>query len=209
MIQAMVINTGARGVKHSYLSTPDIEFTHIYIAKDFDVNLDGYDLLFLPNGSDHLALYTIRHRISDFLAKGGMLFNFSGWFMNYIPGSQWVMSTDIKSIDVRYYANTDRYGLLKDVAIDQLIYRNGISGWWACGYIETNPNADIVLKDTLGRGIIILDEHTTNGTIVCVSGGPVTDKKFGDDTGGQMHPVNQLFANFLQFAISKKQYQLV
>ncbi|MEL6845814.1 MAG: hypothetical protein AAFP02_21620, partial [Bacteroidota bacterium] len=79
---------------------------------------------------------------------------------------------------VRYSLQEDPYHFFQDVNLNSLIYSNGISGWWACGYIEPALQAKVILEDTWGRAIMVLDEVSTAGKIVMTASGPLSDKTY-------------------------------
>ena len=203
MINAAVVNSGVHGSKNGFKDNDQIKYTYLDITKNFNPDLSSFNLLLTGNPTDHVALYKIKDKIADFLDAGKSLFCFSGWYTNYIPGNRWVMERDIKSIDIRYYKESDKNNLLDGVNIDELIFMNGISGWWACGHIEASPNAEILLVDILNRPIMILDEQTTNGTIICTSGGPLNGRKSKNEEN--LPAVNVLYNNLIDY-IYKKQY---
>ena len=203
MINAAVVNSGVHGSKSGFKDNDQIKYTYLDITKNFNPDLSSFNLLLTGNPTDHVALYKIKDKIADFLDAGNSLFCFSGWYTNYIPGNRWVMERDIKSIDIRYFKESDKNNLLDGVNIDELIFMNGISGWWACGHIEASPNAEILLVDILNRPIMILDEQTTNGTIICTSGGPLNGRKSKNEEN--LPAVNVLYNNLIDY-IYKKQY---
>lgn len=202
MISALVINSGTHGSENYFVSTEQIKYTHYYVTKHFDPDLSAYNLLIAGNAVDHIAMFKIKDKIEAFLAQGNCLFCFSGWYTNYIPDNRWIMNTDIKSIDVRYQLGQDRYGIFNGVNIDELIYTNNISGWWACGYIEASAQAEILLTDSLNRPVMILDKKSTKGTIICTAGGPLNDKPRGENES--LHAINVLYNNLIDFVAKQK-----
>ncbi|MDA9555702.1 hypothetical protein N9R54_05645, partial [Pelobium sp.] len=196
---------GTHSSSQSFISNDKVAYTHVYVDENFNPDLSDFDLLITGNPTDHIALFKIKDKIYDFLQSGKALFCFSGWYLDYIPGNKWVMERDIKSIDIRYFKGEDRHNLLDGVNIDELIYQNGISGWWACGHIEKGINADAVLLDTLKRPIMILDEHSTAGTIICTASGPLSDSMKTEE--GKSKAVTVLYHNLINFIIKKYQYE--
>jgi hypothetical protein len=85
---------------------------------------------------------------------------------------------------VRYRARRDRRGLLAGVPLDHLNFSHGMSGWWACGFIEPAPGADVVLEDTWGRPVVVLDEATTAGAMLLTASGPLAGVAWGDEHAG-------------------------
>lgn len=205
MLKAIVINSGTHDSEKAFISNEKVEYTHFYVDENFNPELAGFDLLITGNPTDHIALFKIKDKIYDFLQNGKALFCFSGWYLDYIPGNRWVMERDIKSIDIRYFKGKDQYGLLNNVNIDELIFQNGISGWWACGHIEASEKVDVILHDTLKRPIMILDEETTPGIIICTASGPLSDRVRDEER--KSNAVVQLYQNLIDFIIKKHHYE--
>lgn len=203
-IKAAVVSNGIEGLQNYFISSAIIHYTFLEITKDFNPNLDDYNVLVVPNGSDHIAMNKIKNKVAAFLENGNTLFCFDGWFTNWIPNNQWIMSNDLKSIDQRYTVRSDNNNLLENVNINDLIYNNNISGWWSCGYIEASEKAEVILKDTWQRPIVVLDEKSTNGIIFLTASGPLGDK--GIDTKSSNYltdALSQLYQNVV-FLIHKK-----
>jgi hypothetical protein len=208
MIQAAVISNGLDGIQNYFVSNEKITYTLLEVSKDFDPDLEGFDLLIAPNGSDHIAMAKLKGKVALFLDEGKALFCFDGWFTNWIPGNQWIMSNEKKTIDIRYFIKTDAYAIFDGVDVDKLIYNHNISGWWACGYIDASAHADVVLEDTWQRPIIVLDEKTTNGTIILTASGPLGDSgaiPSGNETS--FTALSKLYQNMLNLIIKKKNHE--
>lgn len=198
MIKAAVIDNGIVGLRESYLDQPHVQYdflpTHQATAPDFS----PYDLLVVPNGTDQVAMYRWREAVQRFLNQGKTLFCFDGWFTHWLPGSQWLADNSKKTIDIRYTLKADHYGLFEGVDLNYFIFSNGISGWWACGYIQPAPRAEVVVADTWGRCIMLLDEQTTPGTIFATASGPLGDYAYGTtDDAGSMEGLTRLYHNLL------------
>ncbi len=201
MLEAVIVSNGIHGGTAGL--TPADARINARIAEtgpDFDLDLDGADLLIVPNGSDHFALMHARDSIARFLARGGSLFCFDGWTMPWLPFHEWVMDNAKRTADIRYHRGVDRHGLLDGVDIDALTFRHGISGWWACGYIDPAPSADILLQDSWGRAIAVVDDVSTPGLLVLTASGPVGAYD-GDDPSAQA--LSRFYGNMLDLAQSK------
>lgn len=198
MLQAAIISNEIEGLKASFLSDEQINCTFLPITADFEPQLDAFDVLILPNGSDHVALYRIKDKIAAFLAQGKTLLCFDGWFTNWLPGNQWVMDNSKKTIDVRYALKADPYDFFEGINLQELIFSHGISGWWACGYIEPAPQATVILEDTWGRAMMILDEATTNGRIIATASGPLGDYAYATtDDDEAMRALTGVYRNIV------------
>lgn len=204
MITAAVISNGLHDIHKYFVSNEKVRYDIIPVTKDFDPNLGPYELLVVPNGCDQIAMARIKDKVTAFLEAGKTLFCFDGWFTNWVPGNQWIMSNEKKTIDVRYTIKTDRHHIFKGINIDHLIYNHSISGWWACGYIEASPKADVLLEDTWQRPIIVLDERTTNGTMILTASGPLGDTgAIPSEDENSYTTLAKLYQQMLGFVIEK------
>lgn len=208
MIQAAVISNSLDGIHRYFVSDMEVTYAFLEITKDFNPDFQPFDLLIVPNGSDHIAMAKLKDKVAAFLEDGKSLFCFDGWFTNWIPGNQWIMSNEKKTIDIRYKIKTDRYNIFDGIDIDKLIYSHNISGWWACGYIDASENAEVLLEDTWQRPIIVLDEKTTNGTIILTASGPLGDSgAIPTDEASSFTALAKLYHNMLRLIIKKKNHE--
>ncbi|MEM8964023.1 MAG: hypothetical protein AAGD38_21235 [Acidobacteriota bacterium] len=173
MIEATVVSNGIEGLEEFFPSRANVRYRFVELDDAPQLDLDDTDLLIVPNGSDHVAMLTLRHQVAAFLDRGGAVFCFDGWFTDWLPGNRWVHDNSRATRDVRYRVRTDRHALFDGVDLDDFQFTHGISGWWACGRIEPAPGADVVLEDTWGRPMIVLDEVTTPGLIALTASGPL------------------------------------
>ena len=204
-LNAIVISNQIEGLEGLYRSNELVQYHLEPVQRDFRPDLSPYDLLIVPNGSDQIAMGRIRNQVRDFLAGGKALFCFDGWFTDWVPGNQWFMDNTKRTIDVRYSVASDRHHLLQNVDINALIFSHGISGWWACGYIEAAPGAEVLLADTWGRPVMVLDEQTTSGTMILTASGPVADSTYATRDDNQSYgTLARLYQNFVQFIYYKK-----
>ncbi len=109
-------------------------------------------------------------------------------------------------MDTRYVVQTDRYDLFDGLNVDDLTFSHGMSGWWACGYINAANDADVVLADTWQRPIIVLDEVSTNGSMLLTASGPLADMTY---SGSKTSPLVGLYRNFLEKVVAEKSKQVV
>lgn len=188
-LDAVVVHNGIHHLERYFVSNERANYTFVYTGRDFPVRLakalESADLLVVPNGSDHVAMLAAREVVRVFLDRGRSLACFDGWFTDWVPGNKWTMDNSKPTIEVRYRVRTDRHQLFEGVEIDELIFNNGISGWWGCGFITPAPNADVVIEDTWGRAMMVLDEGSTPGTIILTSSGPLGDSAT-NSTGGAL-----------------------
>lgn len=207
MIKAIIISNGTDGLKNYFVSNDKAQYDFVEIDEHFDPELNAYDLLIVPNGSDHIAMFKIKEKVAKFLDQGKALFCFDGWFTSWIPKNQWVMSNEKKTIDTRYNIKTDRYGIFNNIDLNKLTFQHNISGWWACGYIEASAHADVIIEDTWKRPIIVLDEKTTNGIIIMTASGPLGDSGPILEKDETSSTLAMLYQNMLDLIIKKKAYE--
>ncbi|HVZ41702.1 MAG TPA: hypothetical protein VHI13_20645 [Candidatus Kapabacteria bacterium] len=193
MLNAVVVDNGIHGLERMFRSGAPVRYRFERVGAAFAPDLSDADLLIVPNGSDHVAMYRARNAVRAFLERGGALFCFDGWFTDWVPGNRWVMDNSRATRDVRYSVRTDRHGLFNGVAIESLVRSHGISGWWACGLIELASGADVVMEDTWGRAMIVVDRVSTPGTLILTASGPLGDVGF-DGTFGDL---SRLYHNML------------
>ncbi len=202
MLNALLISNNIAGLENYYVSSDLVQYTICCITKDFDPDLSPYNLLVVPNGSDHVAMAKIKDKVRAFLNVGNALVCSDGWFTDWIPGNQWQMDNSKKTIDIRYAVKTDRYGLFNDLNIDELTFSHGMSGWWACGFIQAADGADVLVEDTWHRPIVVLDEVSTGGKMLLTASGPLADVTFD---GEKKSPSIELYRTFLKKVVDAKQ----
>ena len=198
MLQALLISNGLQGLEKYYVSNEQVQYTLCLITRDFDPDLMLYDLLVVPNGSDHVAMLKIRDKVRAFLDAGRALVCCDGFFTAWVPGNQWVMDNSHRTQDVRYFPGPDRHGLLDAIDLDQLNFSHGMSGWWACGYIQAAPVADVLLADTWQRPIVVLDEVSTAGRMLLTASGPLADVTYAGQSDSALVT---LYRNFIHLLV--------
>jgi hypothetical protein len=175
MLRALLISNGIAGLENYYVSNELVQYTTCLVTHDFAPDLMPYDLLVVPNGSDHVAMLKIKDKVRTFLDAGKALVCADGWFTAWMPGNQWLMDNQLPTREVRYLPGPDPHGLLQGFDLDELIFSHGISGWWACGYLRAAPGADVLLADTWQRPVLVLDEVSTPGRMLLSASGPLAD----------------------------------
>ena len=65
-IKAAVVSNGIEGLQNYFISSAIIHYTFLEITKDFNPNLDDYNVLVVPNGSDHIAMNKIKNKVAAF-----------------------------------------------------------------------------------------------------------------------------------------------
>ena len=200
-IQALVISNGIEGLNALYRTNERVRYTLAEVEPGFCPDLSPFDLLIVPNGSDHVAMYRIRESVRAFLDRGGALFCFDGWFTDWIPGHRWVMDNSKKTIDMRYRLKEDPHQLGKRFRIEDLNFSHGISGWWSCGYLEPAPGSQVLIEDTWGRPLAVIDETTTPGMLILTASGPAADYSYATtDDDRAIQAMSDLYGAFLWLA---------
>lgn len=172
MLRGRYLDNGIHGLEGVFPSDERVRFEAVP-ASSARLGLDEADLFVVPNGSDHLAMARHADEVAAFLDRGGTLFCFDGWFTDWIPGNRWIYDVSKPTAEVRYRVETDTHDLMRGVALDDLQFMYGISGWWACGYIEPGAEAGVLLRDTWDRAVVVVDEKTTGGRMLLTASGPL------------------------------------
>jgi len=195
-LKALVMDNGLR----SGDAFPDEEWLEVSVAttgSDFKLDLSPYDLLIVPNGADHVAMYRAREEVAKFLEAGKVVFCFCGWFTNWLPGNRWIHDNSKATKDMRHRACEDSLGVLEEVDLAALDFnKHGISGWWACGYIESQYRESVVIEDSWGRALLVADRDSTPGLMLLTASGPVGDYS----RGRTKSVVSQIYRNMLAIA---------
>jgi hypothetical protein len=198
-LDVVLVSNGVQGLDGMFPDGPRARYRTVPTSPGFDPDFSGADVVIVPNGSDHVAMQRAAGAVRRHLDGGGALCCFDGWFTPWVPGNRWVMDNSRATRDVRYRVRDDRRGLTAGVPLDHLNFSHGMSGWWACGYIEPAPGADVVLEDTWGRPIMVLDEATTAGAMLLTASGPLAGAGWGDEHAGLL----TLYHNLLDYAAGR------
>lgn len=202
-VRGIIVCNGAGAAEDYWADGSGVRFSTATVGSGFSLDLAGADVLLVPNGSDHVAMERNAPIVWSFLDRGGVLACFDGWVTPWIPGNEWVMDNDFRTADVRYRKKSDRWGLLEGVNIDALTFRRGISGWWACGYINAAPGADAVLEDIWGRPVLVVDAATTPGLMMLTASGPVGPLSRAEEPDPSSLAIRRLYANMMGLATAR------
>ncbi|MBA2409976.1 MAG: hypothetical protein H0V62_09485 [Gammaproteobacteria bacterium] len=165
MLKAVLIDNGVTGATRYFRDSEQVRYRIERVRDGWSPDFSHGDLVVVPNGADHVALYEVRDRIAAFLAQGGTLACFCGFFTPWIPGNVWVHDNTRPLREVRYRMINDPLDLMNGVELDQLTFEShGISGWWACGHIETAHPESVVLADNFDRVVMIADNQFNKRT---------------------------------------------
>jgi hypothetical protein len=198
-LKGLIIDNGI-GSGRGYPDQDEIVFDRVTTSRNFRPDLSRYDLLIVPNGADHVAMFRIRDQVREMLAAGKAVFCFCGWFTDWIPGHRWVHDNSHPTKEMRHFPGSDPQGLMKGFEPAFLDHnQHGISGWWACGYIESDDPETVLVRDTWGRGVVIADGITTNGFLFLTASGPVGDYS----SYPAWSPLAILYKNMLKHVIDR------
>lgn len=204
-LKVAVVHNGIEGLDGLYPDSVYMQHTWIKVAYPVVTDLQDFDVLIVPNGSDHVFMERMKDKVRTFLDAGGILCCFDGWFTPWVPGNRWIMDNSKRTIDVRYSVASDPYGFTDGVNMEGLNFSNGISGWWACGYIQPAPGAVVVLEDTWQRPLLVVDEHSTAGTMILSASAPLSDTTYATtDDDASMQAVASMYRNIAAFMYNKK-----
>jgi len=197
MLNVALIDSGVYGTTQYFAETPEVRYRIERIRDRWQPDFSADDLVVVPNGANHVALYEARGPIRTFLDRGGTLACFCGFFTPWIPGNQWVHDNRQPLHAVRYRARPDRLGLLEGVDINQLsVEPHGISGWWACGEIITDYPDSVLLEDNFGRMVMVADTTSTPGLIIATASGPLGDP----DPSAPSQGIAKVYRNIIRAA---------
>jgi len=200
MLHAALISNALAGLDDAFVSNEHIHYRTETIGPMWAPDLSADELVIAPNGTDHVALWGARDRIRAHLDHGGALACFCGWFTAWVPGNRWIHDNTHPTREVELRLVSDQRGLFNGVDLAKLnVNRHGIRGWWACGYIEPAPGAEVLLADTWDRAIVVLDETTTNGPQFLTASGPLGDYRRDGDPDG----LSRLYLNLIAHLASR------
>jgi len=151
VINALVVSNGIAGLDAFYVDDDLVRYQFRPTTRDFTLDLRDTDLLIVPNGSDHVAMLKARDQVGEFVRSGGSLMCTDGWFTDWIPGHRWVMENSRPTKEVRYFVQRNDETIVDDEILHALIWHHGISGWWACGYIQSDDPVITMICDTWDR----------------------------------------------------------
>lgn len=159
----------------SYISVIDE-----YMLESTD--LSGYNVLMITYFVDQEYLYKHKHIIEDFLSKGNVVVFCGHLFRQWLPGCSLFMPKKINNYK-DYLVNTVPGAHLFDgVKIEDMVFNNGVAGFFARGYYYPPENAEVCLTFTDGKVISYVDRNTTNGTIIVHAGRTILGYKDEENT---------------------------
>lgn len=202
MLTAALIHNGVHGTERHFADTAQLRYRVERVGRAWRPDFSNDDLVVVPNGADHVALYAARTAIDAVLSRGGAVLCFCGCFTPWLPGAVWIHDNSRPNREVRYRVTADPLGLMDGVDPARLSTEpHGISGWWACGFLRTVHSSSVVLMDTWQRPVLIADTLSTPGLIVATASGPLGDSDPAMSSGeGPL----RLYRNIIRAVIARK-----
>jgi hypothetical protein len=153
------------------------------------------DVVLVPNGANHLALFEARASLHEFVARGGALLCFCGFFMPWLPGLRWRHDYRHPLRDVSYHLVHDSLGLFDGVTAHELcVDEHGLRGGWACGEILDAPEHSVVLRDNFQRVLMVAEQRRHAGLVIATASGPL----FDDQGGTAARGARRVYRNILR-----------
>jgi len=195
-----LIHSGVAGTEDGYRDDGRHRYRIERIHRAWQPCFDGDDVVLVPNGANHVALLSARERLQAFVARGGALLCFCGFFTPWVPGYLWRHDYRRPLRDLRYHIDQDPLQLCDGVEAERLcVDAHGLRGGWACGEIvgaEGEVLHDhVVLRDNHGRALMVADRDTRAGLVIATASGPLSDDNpdAADDQGAR-----RLYRNILR-----------
>ncbi len=194
-MQIALIDSGVAGTEQWYVGDSTHHYRCERISAHWQPSFDKDDVVLVPNGANHVALYEQRAQLHDFLARGGVVLCFCGFFTPWLPGNQWRHDIGRDLRQLRYDVVSDEFGLFEGVEAEELCSdTHGIRGGWACGDIQSHYADSVVLMDNFQRRLLIADRRSTAGLIIATASGPLGD----DAPDAAAHGARRLYRNILR-----------
>ena len=195
MMHIALIHSGVTGTEQCYRGDAALRYRRERITADWQPCFDNDDVVLVPNGANHVALYEARARLHAFLERGGALLCFCGFFTPWLPGNQWRHDIGRDLRQLRYRVLRDELQLFDGVDAEELcVDSHGIRGGWACGDIVTQHSDSVVMTDNYQRTLLVADRRSTGGLIIATASGPLSD----DTPQAPAHGARRLYRNILR-----------
>lgn len=194
-MQIALIHSGVAGTEQYYRGDATHQYRCERISADWQPCFDDDDVVLVPNGANHVALYEARAQLHKVLARGGAVLCFCGFFTPWLPGNQWRHDIGRDLRQLRYRVVCDELQLFEGVETEELCCdEHGIRGGWACGDIQTHYADSVVLTDNYQRTLLVADRRSTAGLIIATASGPLGD----DAPHSAAHGARRLYRNILR-----------
>ena len=135
-----------------------------------ETDLSNYNVLMITYFVDQEFLYKHKKLIEDFLNEGKAVVFCGHLFRPWLPGCSLFMPKKINSYKDYYVQAVSGAPLFNGVEMEDMVFYEGVAGFFARGYYYPPEQAEACLTFTDGKVISYIDRHTTNGTILVHSG---------------------------------------
>lgn len=133
-------------------------------------DLSNYNVLMITYFVDQEYLYRHKDIIENFLNEGKVVVFCGHLFRSWLPGCSLFMPKEINSYQDYVVQTYSGAPLFDGVEIDDMVFYEGVAGFFARGYYCPPEKAEVCLTFTDGKVISYVDRHTTNGTIIVHAG---------------------------------------
>lgn len=127
-----------------------------------------YKVVLVETGIDQILLYKYRHKIEDFLDRGGIFISFAANFLEWLPGNMLYKESKYPIKD--RVIQTNGHEITRGVKDYDITYRRGVCGFFTRGYFDPPKKSEIFLKDNFNQCVAYIDYDTTSGVIVSTAG---------------------------------------
>lgn len=142
--------------------------------------------LVLPATVDQIWLYRNKELLEDFLARGGIIFDFAASFCEYLPNLPLYTQSKlaIKSREIKL----TKHPICKGVREYDLNHRHGVKGFFNRGFIQKPLNAELILEDNEGECVAYIDKSSFKGILLKTAGADLMGLSMGfeNDTSRRM-----------------------
>jgi hypothetical protein len=184
-VNIALIHSGVAGTVECYADDALHRYRVERIGRAWRPCFADDDVVLVPNGANHLALFEARASLHEFVARGGALLCFCGFFMPWLPGLHWRHNFCHPLRDVSYHLVHDSLGLFDGVSAHELcVDEHGLRGGWACGEILDAPEHSVVLRDNFQRVLMVADQRRHAGLVIATASGPLFDDQGGTTASG-------------------------
>lgn len=153
----------------------EVENTNSYrsVIDEYELattDLSNYNILMITYFVDQEYLYKHKQIIEDFLSEGKVVVFCGHLFRPWLPGCSLFMPKEINGYKDYVVQTITGAPLFDGVEIDDMVFYEGVAGFFARGYYCPPEKAEVCLTFTDGKVISYIDRHTTNGTIIVHAG---------------------------------------
>jgi hypothetical protein len=176
-------------IQHPPVST-DLHPIDIYDLAETD--LSPYLGLAVPGLTDQEHLWRHADKIRAFLDAGKVVVYSGMLFRPWLPGAGMLVPKTIHSHRDYFLTQVTPSPIFEGIAIEDLVFRRGVAGFFARGHHQPPPGAEVILELPGGEPALYVDRVSTNGTILVHGGNDMLG--FANDTTTASRLTPQLLA---------------